>query len=418
MSRSVRALLERGRGTSGGVEWVLERLGESGITRREDVEAIGRAMDELSRPARGEDAGEFVGLCMLSHQVKGEGARAFARERLGRRVARRVDELMSTAGVDERGALLMGLRALAGLGCGEASGLIARAAGCARTTLDHRWDGVFGEARGSGVAGRVVEALRQSLPRGHAGTAYLALCTALAEAGESLPHPYDSERGVRVLGEILREEQRESWGAARRAAGAVAHVRAGWRAGLRELAAGHPDGLVRLECAGGLARAGDAASVEAVRRACLDVNTSARACRLLHEAGLGGHIPGAARETGFRQMAEMCAWLAREEEFGETPDEAEMVDRRRLWWPPTRDEREVCLVRFTYIGRGVRGGDETGVGMVGSQTHSLAGEVTEGLSAAEVYGLYCWRELALAGDRRTPRVRDGGLGWALVESRG
>ena len=95
-------------------------------------------------------------------------------------------------------------------------------------------------------------------------------------------------------------------------------------------------------------------------------------------------------------MAEMIQWLEYPTEFGRAPDHIEVYDHRRLFWPPTKDERDVWLFRYRYEEEG--GEPEEGVGMVGSVTFALFGEATADLPPEDIYALHCVWELQQEGD--------------------
>ena len=44
----------------------------------------------------------------------------------------------------------------------------------------------------------------------------------------------------------------------------------------------------------------------------------------------------------------MCLWLSDPCEFGKNPDYAEIIDKRTLFWPPTKDTQEMFVIRYTY----------------------------------------------------------------------
>jgi hypothetical protein len=100
-------------------------------------------------------------------------------------------------------------------------------------------------------------------------------------------------------------------------------------------------------------------------------------------------------------MAEMSQWLEHPMELGQAPDHLEIYDHRRLFWPPTNDERDVWLFRYRYEGNP----PEEGVGMVGSVTFALFGEAMSALPPEDIYALHCVWELQQKGDNRAPKER-------------
>src|SRR5438445_11624897 len=72
-------------------------------------------------------------------------------------------------------------------------------------------------------------------------------------------------------------------------------------------------------------------------------------------------------------------------EFGAPPDAVELYDTRTLYWPPTRDRRQLWLVRYTYRHDP---GEDVRIAMVGSTTFALFGETTAELLPAAEYALH------------------------------
>jgi hypothetical protein len=90
-------------------------------------------------------------------------------------------------------------------------------------------------------------------------------------------------------------------------------------------------------------------------------------------------------------------------ELGRPPKSITLWDRRTLFWPPTKDERELFLFRFVYS-FGSKKGDEEGIGFVGSITWSFfSGETPR--TPEDAYARHCMRELQRAGGERVPSNR-------------
>src|SRR5690606_12632357 len=116
-----------------------------------------------------------------------------------------------------------------------------------------------------------------------------------------------------------------------------------------------------------------------LQRACLDPRRAGIARAYLEELELGDEIPDQAFEPDLLAQAELCSWLAHPHEFGQTPDEIEIVDTRELYWPPTRDERQVWILRYRYPeSEAEEGRPAEGLAMVGSITYALYGEAPVG----------------------------------------
>jgi hypothetical protein len=140
-------------------------------------------------------------------------------------------------------------------------------------------------------------------------------------------------------------------------------------------------------------------------RYCLDPRRSRIACQYLEELQRDDAIPAAARDPDFQAVAEMCHWLSHPNEFGRPPDDVGLYDSRVLYWPPADERRRLWLVRYRFAADGPDREDETGVGIVGSVTFALFGEVTADLPPDDVYALYCCWELEWQNDARAPKRR-------------
>ena len=114
-------------------------------------------------------------------------------------------------------------------------------------------------------------------------------------------------------------------------------------------------------------------------------------------------------------MAEMCEWLAHPNEFCRAPDTISLFDTRKLFWPPTGDERQLWLFKFHYDNVfGEAGAAKDGIGLVGSVTFALGEGESAARTAAEVYGMHCAWELSLSGDSRAPPEPSAEFGRKLL----
>ena len=108
----------------------------------------------------------------------------------------------------------------------------------------------------------------------------------------------------------------------------------------------------------------------------------------------------------------MCEWLAHPREYGRPPDSIEKVDTRELYWPPTRDRRQLWIFRYRYF-------DEDGdvmddcYGLVGSITWSML-DFTEA-SADDVYALHCASELRDKQDPQAPPKVEASAGRKILK---
>lgn len=94
----------------------------------------------------------------------------------------------------------------------------------------------------------------------------------------------------------------------------------------------------------------------------------------------------------------MSDWLAHPNEFGRVPDELEILDHRKLRWPPEGAKKPFWVIRYRF--RGSKGGrskggdaDDTGCGLVGSITFCLFSMNLVSRLPEDVYGVHCCWEL-------------------------
>ena len=297
---------------------------------------------------------------------------------------------------------------------GDAS-LIVKAARDPGISKGYMWSVVFdivAERHPDAVA--ICEGLRDPLPDGFLGVAYLDFANALAIKQLITRHPFDSDVGIARLVAYLGDRDPELYSYAVSATASIPFVNTSARETLMVSADQHPDALVRLEAAWALTRTGSEFGRQRLARLCLDPRHSERAIRYLEELGLGAHIPSRARAPDFRAMAEMCSWLMHPNEFGRPPDQITQYDTRELNWPPTRDRRRLWLFKYRYEPQGVDGQADEGIGIVGSTTFALFGEANSDLAPEDVYGLHCCWELQIQEDPRAPEKRDAAIGRQML----
>jgi hypothetical protein len=265
----------------------------------------------------------------------------------------------------------------------------------------------------------VCEALRDPLPTGFAAVTFLDFANQMAEQDElhEHEHPFDSPAGIALLRQWLRSDDPEEYSFAQSATTALPFLTRPERNELLALALEHPDETVQLEAAWAAAKLGSEEGVQQLVRFCHDPAHSTQACAYLEELGRDDLIPAEACDPDFQAMAEMCSWLAHPQEYGDVPDSLELYDTRRLYWPPTDDERQVWLFKYTYEPDTEGGDPETGVGMVGGVTFALFGESTPDMPPEDIYALHCCWELEMSEDPRAPEQRSVEAGRKLLNER-
>ncbi len=313
--------------------------------------------------------------------------------------------------------VLYALKLLAYTGTKEGVECIARVAKRGYETDNYMWSvalSPFGE--GHPGAPTLFGALSKPLPEKFLAVSLLDAANEAAREHKLKRHPFDSAAGKEKLAGYLSGRKASEASYAVSACAALPFIGASRRKPLVALARKHKDPAIRMEVAWATAKLGDKAGLDYLAEQCLDRNASAQATRYLEELGKKKLVPRAAREPDFAAMAEMCGWLAHPNEYGEPPDSIELMDKRKIYWPPTRDTRELRLFSFVYEKSRHREERSVGVGMVGSMTWSFFDDTKPTMKPEEIYGHHCCFELEATGDPRAPKKRTGKAGWALIKA--
>jgi hypothetical protein len=108
-------------------------------------------------------------------------------------------------------------------------------------------------------------------------------------------------------------------------------------------------------------------------------------------------IPAECQSPDFQAMAEFAHWLAHPNELGCPPDELDIVDHRKLAWPPEREPREVWLIKHRMHDVAAFQGHHVGVGMVGTVTFCLFGHDLANRPPEDAYAAHCYWEMRNLG---------------------
>jgi hypothetical protein len=376
---------------------------------REYEQACPESVDTYKSPLRD--------LALLFQSVGSkEVADAFREEGIPQLISE-YDARIDAAMTGESDELLIVLKILGMYGSKAGVGRIANAAGRGFLPDGFMWQVVFGQIRADHPGAEyLAQELRDSIPQGFCGVAFLDCMNTAAIAGKLGSHPFDSDSGKRKLEKWLLNRDEGEFSFAHSATAALPFISNPERDRLLAIAMDHPDQGVQMEAAWASAKLGSESSIKFLARLCLDPNTSSTACRYLTELGREDAIPEDAHDEDFRATAEMCSWLAHPQEFGRPPQQIELADTRELHWPPTNDFRKVWLFKYRYPAHEKGEEDDVGYGMVGSVTFALFGEATADLSPEDVYGLHCAWELECNGDDRAPEKRTAKAGRKILAS--
>ena len=317
-----------------------------------------------------------------------------------------------------RNAAMSLLSILALYGLPEDTPLIISTAAHPAFEDEYQWSPLLGGiGEGHPEAVEICNALRDGIPGGFAGVAYLDFANGLALTGRIPDHPFNTDQGVERLTAHLTDTDPEHDSHAKSAVTALPFIDEPARSRLVDIASGHEAVTVKLEAAWAMAKLGSEQGRDRLVAFCRDPKTSGFARAYLEEMGLSSHIPQECREPDFLALAEMCEWLTHPMEFGRAPDHIEQYDVRKLYWPPTGDKRWLWLFKYRYDPEQKGEEADEGVGMVGSVTFALFGEATVDLPPEDIYALHCCWELEEGGDPDASSKRTAENGRKILAKR-
>ena len=419
-SNPLRDAIDRGLAPGADLASEIHALGEVGLSTSEDARAVCEALDRLPPEPPGEAPTRSPLHAVLTLMQGVESREAY--EGIVDRGVPRLAEIIrgrlaepDAGSASRRELIAFALKVLGLYRVPEAIDLIAEASRRPGVDGAYLWEVIFrtyDQTHPLRLA--LCDRLRDPLPEGKAGTAYLDFANALARAGFIDDHPFDTLEGRDRLLEALRSSDPDRFSDARLAAAALPAIAAPGREPLLALAMDHPSGDVQMEGARAAAKLGSEAGVRFLSRMCLELDRSIKARLCLQELDRHDAVPPRALEPEFEAMAKMVDWLSHPLEFGQPPDAIALVDTRELLWPPTSDVRRLWLFRFRYGPEGPAPPDAEGVGLVGSITFALRGETSPAMPPEDIYALHCCWELSVDNDPRTPPERTVPAGRQLL----
>lgn len=396
------------------------------VTTAQEADAICRALGSahIYQTINSIQTPALHSLAALCQSIESEEAARILRDN-GLRHVRRilVDALdhpdatdLDSWGLDQRKeAQLFLLKILAMLGQTGDGRIIVKAARNPRMAAGYWWSMIFDSVCDSHPdAMDILEGLRDPLPSGPMGVAYMTFVNRLALENRITAHPYDTDAGIACLQAYLTDPDPEHYDYAVSATAALPFLKSHASSALQASADQHPDPIVRLEAAWALAKAGSKFGRHRLAQLCLNPRFSERAIFYLEELGFAADIPSRARDPDFQAIAAMCSWLMHPNEFGRPPDEISQYDARELYWPPTGDKRRVWLFKYRYRPHEHDSSVNEGIGMVGSVTFALFGETTSDMLPADAYALHCCWELQMSEDPRVGEQLDLAMGKQIL----
>jgi hypothetical protein len=414
MSKSkLEKALEESKLAGGSLEAALNKLNQYEIVyeivKEEEVKALAEALDQYRpigpRPKESKGHPVMYSVCSLMQGNKNVPGK-LVREHLVPHVLRLLDHHVGHRDVDKSDVLFC-LKVLSLYGNRDAVSWIKKLSQEDWIADGYLWSVVFEvyDFEDHPHRADLVNALRDPLPKGFAAVAYLNLVNTLARENKITGHPFDNPSGHKLLQGWLTSKKEDDEDYAISTVAAIPFLSPPRRDQLLALADKHPSPLVGLEAAWANVRLGNQKGVKHLVDACLDPSYSKLAIVYLEELELTDKVPEAAQDPEFRAKAEMASWLAHPMEYGRPPSKLDLFDKRKIFWPPTNDRRQVYLFKYEYPPKGKEGELDVGIGMVGSITFALFGESTADKSPAEVYALHCAWELETNKDPRAPSKR-------------
>lgn len=398
-SRKSRLQLALDRGTQPGADIAdeLRKLKNYSIKSHGDAEAVCNVLVRLGPTGTafgGKSA--FYALVGLFQDVGGRECPAFAvmAEKGTQLVAQIVNDALQNPSRLDAHEVLFALKILAMYGTREGTDVVLRAARLPLRPDDYMWSIILqAYSKRHPERQRLFRELSHPLPSGFLAVSLLDSASAAIRDGADFPHPFDSPAGKQQLEHWLTDDDEEHFGYAVSATAALPSISAPERDSLLALAFDHPSADVQLEAAWAAAALGREPGIQWLGRACLDVNLSERAAEYLRELGRTDAIPAEAEDASFKAKAEFAHWLAHPNELGRPPDELEIVDQRKLNWPPEREPKQVWLIKYRV--KDVTGlkPDDVDVGLVGSVTFCLFMYKLEQRPPEDGYAIHCYWEM-------------------------
>jgi hypothetical protein len=141
---------------------------------------------------------------------------------------------------------------------------------------------------------------------------------------------------------------------------------------------------VQTEAAAALARLGDEQGVEHLKLLAAQPAARTRVLAYLEELGRLDVVEEQYRTNEARAAGDLAAWMAQPTRFGLAPDELELIDVTKQYWPGYVDPVECFLFTYEYH----RGGrTAAGVGIAGPMTSALQCDLQD-FPPVDIYALY------------------------------
>jgi hypothetical protein len=391
----LKSAIERGL-ANGKLREELKELGDLTLKSRADAEAVcwGLQQLELGKTTRPGEA--TYALAGLFQDVESRECDAFEviREHGIPELLRLFDEIVELPEGDDTNTLFFILKMLAIYGTVEGTLKIVEAARRPLKPDGYMWSVILGNFKSRHPEAELLySSLRDPLPPDFIGVSLLDAANACLIDGGEMSHPFDSAEGKQRLRAWLVSSDADESSYAHSATASLPFVSNPDRDELLNLAMKHSDVGVQIEAAWAAAKLGREDGIRHLADYCRDYKHAQSAKRYLSELKREDIIPAAACEPGFEALAEFAQWLAHPSELGRLPDDLEIVDHRRLAWPPEREPKPFWLIKYRVKDTTGLGEDETECGLVGSMTFCFFSYKLTQRPPEDAYAVHCYWEM-------------------------
>jgi hypothetical protein len=141
---------------------------------------------------------------------------------------------------------------------------------------------------------------------------------------------------------------------------------------------------VRTEAASALARLGEEAGKQELMALAAEPIVRLRVLAYAEELGMLDEVAAEYRSPVARAEAELVLWLADPAQFGMPPQQVDMLDSRRQFWPGYDEPVDCYLFRYTYR---LPQGELSNVCLAGPLVHGFAADFTD-VPVTDVYAAF------------------------------
>jgi hypothetical protein len=384
-------------------------LGELTLKSRADAETVCWGLQQLAKGGTTKLGQETYALAGLFQNVEDRECGAFEvfRERGIPELLGLFDEIQQSPEEDDISTSLFILKILALYGTTEGTLKIVEAARRPLKPDGYMWSMILDNFKsGHPEAELLFRSLVDPLPPDFIGVSLLDASNAYLIEGGEMSHPFDTVEGKERLRGWLTNTGSSESSYAHSAAAALPFISNPDRDELLDLAMMHPDAGVQIETAWAAAKLGRENGLRRLADYCRDFKHAQSAKRYLSELKREDIIPPEANEPGFGALAEFAEWLAHPSELGRVPDDLEIVDHRKLAWPPEREAKPFWLIKYRVKDMTGLGEDDVECGLVGSTTFCFFSYRLAQRPPEDAYAVHCYWEMEHGGLIEESDVRE------------